>query len=76
MALLDDLLAWSKTLPVWQQEALRRLFAKDDLDEEDHNQLLDLLKHEHRLGPAPGWPIQPLSADHLKQVSVATRSAC
>lgn len=66
MALLDDLLAWSKTLPVWQQEALRRLFAKDDLDEEDHNQLLDLLKHEHRLGPAPGWPIQPLSADHLQ----------
>lgn len=66
MALLDDLLAWSKTLPVWQQEALRRLFAKDDLDEEDHNQLLDLLKHEHGLGPAPGWPIQPLSAGHLQ----------
>lgn len=66
MALLDDLLAWSKTLPMWQQEALQRLFAKDDLEDADHDQLLDLLKHEHQLGPAPVWQVQPLSADHLQ----------
>ena len=66
MTLLDDLLAWSKALPMWQQEALQRLFAKDDLDDTDHGELLDLLKHEHQLGPAPAWQVRPLSADHLQ----------
>lgn len=51
---------------MWQQEALQRLFGKDDLGDADHGQLLDLLKHEHQLSPAPGWQVQPLSADHLQ----------
>jgi energy-coupling factor transporter ATP-binding protein EcfA2 len=66
MALLDDLLDWSTTLPVWQQVALQRLFTKEDLDETDHNQLLELLKFQHDLVQAPQWPIEPLSAQHLQ----------
>ena len=43
---LQDILAWSKDRPAWQRDALRRLCAKDSLNEEDHQGLLAIAKGE------------------------------
>ncbi len=66
MALLDDILAWTKTLPEWQQDAARRLFQKPGgLSEQDYSELYSLLKASHNL-PIEGNPAPtPLSQDHL-----------
>lgn len=66
MALLDDLLAWSTTLPMWQRDAMRRLFASDDLTDADHQELLQLLKFEYGLAAPPEFDAQPLGSDHVQ----------
>jgi hypothetical protein len=66
MALLDDILAWTQTLPQWQQDAARRLFQKPDgLSNEDYDTLYALLKAAHDLPSRDGLTAVPLSKDHL-----------
>ena len=66
MALLDDILAWTRTLPEWQQDAARRLFQKPDgLSIEDYDELYVLLKAAHNLPNPEGRKAAPLSNDHL-----------
>lgn len=66
MTLLDDLLAWSGTLPKWQQDALRRLFVSGPLVEADFQELLHLLKVAHQVEPASEVSPIPLAADHIQ----------
>lgn len=66
MALLDDILAWTQTLPEWQQDAARRLFQKPErLSNEDYDALYALLKAAHNLPNPEGLKAVPLSKDHL-----------
>ena len=40
MALINEILLFSTTLPVWQQDAIRRLFLHGDLKPQDYDDLL------------------------------------
>ncbi len=66
MALLDDILRWTGTLPLWQQDATRRLFQKPEgLSADDYAELYALLKAAHRLPGTKGLTPVPLSRGHL-----------
>jgi len=67
MALLNDILAWSQQdLPLWQQDALRRLLEKPEgLTEEDYDELYILLQATHGLLKPPHPMPVPLAAEHL-----------
>lgn len=66
MTLLNDILAWTQTLPQWQQDATRRLFQKPDgLSNVDYDALYALLKAAHNLPAPEGLAAVPLSKDHL-----------
>ena len=66
MALLDDILRWTETLPLWQQDATRRLFQKPEgLSSDDYSGLYALLKAaQNPPGPKQPTPV-PLSRSHL-----------
>ena len=66
MALLDDILEWSKALPKWQRDACRRLLqAEDELSGEDFKELYQLLKKEHGIDVDGGVVPEPLEIKHL-----------
>jgi len=71
MALLNDILTWTETLPVWQRDAARRLLQSESgLAEDDYVQLYALLKSAHELPGIEGLAAVPLSASHI-QVPIA-----
>lgn len=65
MPLLDDILVWSATLPLWQQDALRRLFESGTLIERDFQELLHLLKAAHGVEAATEPGPVPLALHHV-----------
>lgn len=66
MALLDDILNWTNTLPAWQQDAARRVLQKPNgLSEEDYVDLYALLKVAHGMPSPTGLVPVPLSKNHL-----------
>jgi energy-coupling factor transporter ATP-binding protein EcfA2 len=70
MALLDDILKWTETnLPLWQRDAARRLFQKEDgLSSDDYAELYALLKAAHGLPNPLNLMPAPLAATHLPAV--------
>lgn len=65
MSLINEVLSWSTTLPVWQKDAIRRLFQQEDLTQQDHEDLYAMLKAAHGIpDPQNRRPI-PLAAEHL-----------
>lgn len=66
MALLNDILQWTETLPNWQRDAARRLFEKEEgLEEADYKELFVLLKAEIGLMNPGNLMAVPLSSEHL-----------
>jgi energy-coupling factor transporter ATP-binding protein EcfA2 len=63
MAVLDEILTWSKDRPPWQRDALRRLVERGELGEEDILDLTETCKSGYGLAEAPEY--EPLAADHL-----------
>ncbi|WP_269499755.1 AAA family ATPase [Castellaniella sp. S9] len=67
MAIYEEVLAWADRLPLWRQDALRRLCVQGEWDEADLGEILDLAKQHHgissKLDPAP-QPI-PFARDHF-----------
>lgn len=65
MALINEILLLSTTLPVWQQDAIRRLFLHGDLKLQDYDDLYAFLKMAHGIpDPQNRQPI-PLAAEHI-----------
>jgi recombinational DNA repair ATPase RecF len=66
MSLLDDILVWSTTgLTLWQRDALRRLFQKENLEPQDYDDLYAMMKSAKGLSdPKRRQPV-PLSQEHL-----------
>jgi len=60
---LAEILEWSTKQPVWQRDALRRLFTAGTLAPTDIEALLDLCKAAH--GLTKPRAAQPLAQDHL-----------
>lgn len=52
-----EIFAWSKQLAPWQNEALRRLFAKTQLSSSDKDELFNLAQMEHGIQPTQSPPI-------------------
>lgn len=66
-AALVDLVNWSKALPLWQRDALRRLYLSSDLSDEDVAELSNLCRHPHGLLEEKETPLSaaPLDLGHF-----------
>ena len=62
--ILESILAWSLSRPLWQRDALRRIVAKGRLDDKDIIEIVALFIHEHG-GPEPQDSAEPLEERHL-----------
>lgn len=67
-----EILAWSLDRPLWERDALRRLFSVAELSPAAIDELVGLCKAARGLGP-PGNS-QPLAREHLATKSGATRA--
>ena len=66
-AALNDFVTWSADVPVWQRDALRRLYAQQKLSASDVDELYVLCRQVHALLDAGETPLtaQPLDASHV-----------
>ena len=66
MALLNDILKWTETLPDWQRDASRRLLQNESgLSDSDYSDLYALLKNENGIETDADLTASPLAAEHL-----------
>lgn len=66
MAILNDILTWTETLPCWQRDATRRLLLNESgLTDSDYAELYALLKNEHGIEIDADVTASPLAAEHL-----------
>lgn len=65
MTLLQEILNWSQSLPIWQSDAVARLLAKQTLTVEDHDDLFALLKVAHGIPDPKDRKPKPLTADQI-----------
>lgn len=65
MSILQEILAWTQTLPAWQSDAVARLLAKQALSADDQDDLLALLKLAHGIPDPKGRTPKPLTADQI-----------
>jgi len=66
MSLLNDILKWTETLPLWQRDACRRLHQKEDgLEAADYSELYTLLKKETGIEVNDAVKAVPLANEHL-----------
>ena len=71
MNLIQEILSWSKTLPLWQQDAVRRLFSSPKgLSGTDIIELAELCLKENGLLPGCSKTSKP-----LVQASIPTAQA-
>lgn len=50
MLLLDEIIGWVRGLSPWQQEALRRIFARPELTQDDIETILQMVREQEREG--------------------------
>jgi len=67
MDILQKILAWSLDRPLWQRDALRRLWTQGTLTKLDKSELYELLRSESGLPSCNGIPLaaKPLSGDDI-----------
>jgi recombinational DNA repair ATPase RecF len=65
MSILQEVLAWSKTIAPWQSDAVARLLAKQTLDVADMDDLFALLKAANGIPDPKGRVAMPLAADQI-----------
>lgn len=72
MTLLQEVLAWSTSLPEWQSDAVARLLTNQTLTTEDQDDLFALLKAAHGIPDPKDRKPKPLTADHIPAPVKAT----
>jgi len=66
MALLNDILKWTESLPLWQRDACRRLLQKEaGLENDDYSELYALLKKENGIEVDDAPEPVSLANEHL-----------
>jgi len=70
MNVLLEILEWSKTRPIWQRDALRRLVLSGDLSDEDLDALTAICKSAH--GLADQQETTHLAKGHIPDVAAGT----
>ena len=75
MTVIQEILAWSETRPLWQRDALRRLLTTGNLRSADYEELSAICKSAHGLGSSSAAvPLDsthlPSRDDHVRSVSL------
>ena len=70
---LETILEWSEDRPVWQRDALRRIFLKGYLDEIDIKELIALIKVSNE-GDKSNLSFHPLDITHFPENLVSDNS--
>ena len=70
MSVLKEILDWSKDLPMWQRDALRRLVINDELSEDDIRELGEVCKSAH--GLSEQQEVLPLTKDHIPSLDTTS----
>jgi energy-coupling factor transporter ATP-binding protein EcfA2 len=65
MSVLQEVLIWTKGLPAWQADCVRRLLGQEALTRQDFEDVLALLKSAHGIIDPLGRLPSPLSEDHI-----------
>ncbi len=65
MNVVQEILSWSSTLPMWQRDALRRVVTTAELSQADEDEVLVLAKAEYGIEPSQAVSAVPLAAEHL-----------
>ncbi|MFZ3002532.1 MAG: AAA family ATPase [Undibacterium umbellatum] len=69
MTILQEVLKWSKEIPTWQSDAVRRLLSSDDVTANDLDDLYALLKLEHGVADLNGRVPKPLMPDQIPETT-------
>ena len=73
MMIISEILKWAKeNLKPWQRDALRRLFQKHDLNDDDFNDLYAMLRSAHGLLDPQNREPLPLSDEHVPAATSAS----
>ena len=59
MPLLDEIIGWAGGLRPWQQEALRRIFARAELTQDDIETILRMVREQEREDATRGSKPEP-----------------
>jgi hypothetical protein len=65
MTILQEIQKWSQTLPAWQQDAISRLYASQELSAQDYDDIFALLKVEYGIPDPTGRTPTKLAADQV-----------
>lgn len=66
MAILNEILTWTQTLPMWQRDAARQLFVnRNDLGSTDFQAIYQFFKEENSLANPGAVTPEPLDQTHL-----------
>ncbi|URM26405.1 hypothetical protein LLY42_21100 [Pseudomonas frederiksbergensis] len=65
MSVLQEVLMWTKGLPAWQGDCVRRLLGQESLTQQDFEDVLALLKSAHGITDPEGRIPSPLSEDQI-----------
>lgn len=65
MSIIQEIQKWAPVLPVWQQDAVSRLFEKRELAAEDYDDFYALLKAEHGIPDPKGRIPKKLTAEQV-----------
>ena len=72
MSVLQEILAWSTSLPAWQSDAVARLLAKQTLAAADQDDLFAMLKAAHGIPDPKNRKPKPLTDDQIPAPVKAT----
>lgn len=75
MSIVQEIYTWSQTLPIWQQDAIARLYVNRTLSEADKNDLFALAKAEFGIEDLQGRQPQILAAAQVAAPPIPKRSA-
>jgi hypothetical protein len=64
MPLLDEIIGWAGGLRPWQQEALRRIFARAELTQDDIETILRMVREQEREDATTGGA-RPFTLDDV-----------
>lgn len=73
MAILQEILNWSKGLPEWQQDVIARLYEKTDLSADDYDDVYALLKSAHGIVDTKGRVATKLANEQVKAPQAVDR---
>ena len=65
MTILQQIQTWSETLPLWQRDAIARLYARTALTPDDYSAIYAHLKSEHGIPDPAGREPTLLTAEQV-----------